>query len=151
MDCRYCHSTVERSAFAAVPPAQTCMNCHAKVKTESAKLALVRLSAKDDRPLPWVRVHNLPDYVYFDHGAHLGAGVGCSSCHGRVDQMQRVTQKQPLTMAWCLGCHRDPAANLRGAGEVTRMDWKPKTVPAAAITANGRTAHPPLHCSGCHR
>lgn len=152
MDCRYCHSTVERSPFAAVPPTQTCMNCHAKVKTDSPKLALLREHAADDQPMPWIRVHDLPDFVYFDHSAHLAAGVGCSSCHGRVDQMVRVVQKKPLTMGWCLECHRDPAPHLRTATEITKMDWEPPTLTkTAAITANGRQARPPVHCSGCHR
>jgi hypothetical protein len=152
MDCRYCHSTVERSAFAAVPPTQTCMNCHSKVKTDSPKLALLRERAADDKPIPWVRVHDLPDFVYFDHSAHVTAGVGCSSCHGRIDQMARVTQKQPLTMGWCLSCHRDPATSLRAPTEITKMDWQPPAVAAGpARTATGRTAQPPVHCSGCHR
>lgn len=151
MDCRYCHSTVERSPFAAVPPTQTCMNCHSKVKTESPKLALLRDRAADDKPIPWVRVHDLPDFVYFDHSAHVSSGVGCSSCHGRVDQMAQVVQKAPLTMGWCLDCHRNPAPNLRAAGEITKMDWQPRVAAVEARTANGRTAQPPVHCSGCHR
>jgi hypothetical protein len=150
MDCRYCHSTVERSSFAAVPPTQTCMNCHAKVKTDSPKLALLRERAADDKPLEWVRVHSLPDHVYFDHSAHLAAGVGCSTCHGRIDQMARVTQKQPLTMGWCLSCHRDAGPALRSASEITKMDWQPKLVQSLR-TATGRMANPPQHCSGCHR
>ena len=127
------------------------MNCHSKVKTESPKLALLRERAADDRPLPWVRVHDLPDFVYFDHSAHLTAGVGCSTCHGRVDQMVRVVQSQPLTMSWCLECHRDPSPHLRTATEITKMDWQPRLATAEATTANGRHARPPVHCSGCHR
>jgi hypothetical protein len=150
LDCRYCHSTAERSSFAAVPPTQVCMNCHRAVKSDSPKLSLLREQAADDRPVPWVRVHDLPDYVYFDHRAHLGAGVGCASCHGRVDQMARVQQTQPLTMGWCLSCHRDPEPHLRGAESVTRMD-----VVAGARrgkrSPSGREVHPPVHCSGCHR
>jgi hypothetical protein len=151
LDCRYCHSTVERSPFAAVPATQTCMNCHSKVKTDSAKLSLLRQSAVDDHPIPWVRVHDLPDFVYFDHSAHLSAGVGCSSCHGRIDQMARVVQTAPLTMGWCLDCHRDPAPHLRAATELTKMDWQPDASAKSARTTTGREAHPPLHCSGCHR
>jgi cytochrome c7-like protein len=151
MDCRYCHSTVERSPFAAVPPTQTCMNCHARVKTDSPKLALLRERAADDKPVPWVRVHDLPDFVYFDHSAHVTSGVGCSSCHGRVDQMARVVQKAPLTMGWCLDCHRNAAPNLRAATEITKMDWQPRANATEARTATGRTAQPPVHCSGCHR
>jgi hypothetical protein len=152
MDCRYCHSTAERAPFAAVPPTQTCMNCHSKVKPDSPKLVLLRDRAGDDKPIPWVR---LPDFVYFDHSAHLSAGVGCSSCHSRVDQMARVTQKAPLTMSWCLDCHRNPAPHLRASTELTNMEWQPRpegpVAGAPAKTANGRDANPPLHCSGCHR
>lgn len=150
VDCRYCHSTVERSAFAAVPATQVCMNCHRAVKTDSPLLPLLRARALDDQPIPWVRVHDLPDYAYFDHGAHLSAGVGCSSCHGRVDQMERVTQVAPLTMGWCVDCHRDPRAHLRGAEEVTKMDWRP-AAGGTRTAATGREVQPPLHCSGCHR
>lgn len=154
MDCRYCHSTVERSAFAMVPPTQTCMNCHSKVKTDSVKLLPIRESWANDTPIKWVRVHNLPDYVYFDHSAHLAAGVGCSTCHGRVDQMPKVTQMQPLTMGWCLDCHRDPGPNLRKPDEITKMDWVASAEQAAnhdGRAANGRKVAPPTHCSGCHR
>lgn len=153
LDCRYCHSTVERSPFAAVPPTQTCMNCHRRVKADSPKLALLRKSAADDSAIAWVRVHHLPEHVYFDHAAHLAAGVGCSTCHGRVDQMARVTQRAPLTMGWCLSCHRDPGRFLRRADDVTQMDWQPPAVATATPprTANGRLARPPVHCSGCHR
>jgi hypothetical protein len=155
MDCRYCHSTVERSPMAAIPATETCMNCHSKVRTDSTKLLPVRESFATDQPIPWVRVHNLPDYVYFDHSAHLAAGVGCVTCHGRVDQMPRITQEKPLSMGWCLDCHRDPAPNLRDPALVTKMDAvePSKAVPlgTGAAKFNGRTIQPPLHCSGCHR
>jgi len=121
LDCRYCHYTVERAGFAAVPPTQVCMNCHGKVRADSQKLLPVRESFASDRSIPWVRVHKLPEYVYFEHGAHLSAGVGCSSCHGRVDQMVKVIQREPLSMSWCLDCHRDPGRSLRAAGEVVNM------------------------------
>jgi len=155
IDCRYCHSTVERSSFSQVPPTETCMNCHSKVKTDSVKLLPVRESFATDKPIPWVRVHNLPDYVYFDHSAHVGAGVGCVSCHGRVDQMVKVKQDQPLSMGWCLDCHRDPAPNLRDPALVTKMDLDVKSTAVAKGTGiaqhGSRTIQPPLHCSGCHR
>ena len=159
IDCRYCHSTVERSSFAALPATQTCMNCHAKVKTDSVKLLPVRESYATDKPIPWVAVHNLPDYVYFDHSAHLAAGVGCSTCHGRVDQMVKVMQVQPLSMGWCLDCHRDPAPVLRSKADLTKMDWEPKPElsgqpPKTVDPGEGgkpRDLNPPLHCSGCHR
>lgn len=165
IDCRYCHSNVEKSAHAAVPPTETCMNCHSKVRTESPKLVPLRESWANDTPIPWIRVHNLPDYVYFDHSAHLSAGVGCVSCHGRVDQMVEVRQEQPLSMSWCLDCHRDPASNLRDPKDITRMDLAsgaqaaaPKGLAgggadpgAVAHTTDGRPVNPPMHCSGCHR
>ena len=152
MDCRYCHSTVERSPLAAVPPTQTCMNCHSKVKADSPLLEVVRQSARTEAPIPWVRVHNLADYVYFDHSVHLTAGVGCSTCHGRVDQMPRVTQREPLSMSWCTDCHRAPGRFLRQPGQITDMAWQPPEPTAApAVAANGRQVNPPLHCSGCHR
>jgi hypothetical protein len=154
MDCRYCHFTVERAAMAAVPPTQTCMNCHKSVKTESKALAPVRESYSFDRPIPWVRVHNLADYAYFDHSAHLNAGVGCSTCHGRVDQMPRVTQRQPLSMGWCLDCHREPGAFLRKRSDLTNMSWQPSehvVSGQATVPDTGRKVAPPTHCSGCHR
>lgn len=151
MDCRYCHYSVERSSFSAVPPTQVCMNCHSKVRTDSALLAPVRESFANDTPIPWVRVHHLPDYVYFDHSAHLNGGIGCSTCHGRVDQMARITQKEPLTMGWCLDCHRNPAPNIRKASELTDMTWKSNPEATALIAPNGRTVNPPTNCSGCHR
>jgi hypothetical protein len=153
MDCRYCHSTVESSAFAAIPATETCMNCHAQVKKDSPLLQPVRESLANDRPVPWVRVHRLPDYVYFNHSAHVNAGVSCVSCHGRVDQMVEVKQVQPLTMAWCLDCHRAPAAHIRPVELVTRLDWKPAG-DAAEIGRELIAKHgikPPTNCSGCHR
>ncbi len=153
LDCRYCHSTVERSAFAAIPPTQTCMNCHASVKKDSPLLELVRKSWETDEPIHWRRVHLLPDYAFFDHSVHLAAGVGCVSCHGRVDQMDVVAQKEPLSMSWCLSCHRNPEPFLRPASEVTNMTWNAATAgyDPAADPARKRTVKPPEHCSGCHR
>ncbi len=123
MDCRYCHNTVERSAHAAIPPTQTCMNCHKLINVESTKLLVVRESYATGMPIEWVRVHDLPDYVYFDHSAHLRAGVGCVSCHGRVDKMDVVYQAETLSMGWCLDCHRSPEQHLRPRESVARMDW----------------------------
>lgn len=155
IDCRYCHSNVERSAKASVPPTETCMNCHAKVKTESLKLLPVRESFANDTPIPWIRVHNLPDYAYFDHSAHTSAGVGCVSCHGRVDQMPKIKQTEPLSMGFCLDCHRDPGPSLRDPSLITKMDLDVKSSAVSLGTGvaslNGRTVKPPVHCSGCHR
>ncbi len=153
MDCRYCHSTVETSAQAPIPATETCMNCHSQVKKDSPQLDLVRESFATGRSIPWIRIHRLPDYVYFNHAAHVNAGVSCVSCHGRVDQMVEVRQVQPLTMSWCLECHRDPAANIRPKELVTALGWKPDGDPAAIgrelIAKNG--IKPPVNCSGCHR
>ena len=153
MDCRYCHFTVEKSSFAAIPPTEVCMNCHVRVKSDSPLLQQVRESHATGRPVPWVKVHRLPDYVYFNHQAHVTAGVSCLSCHGRVDQMIVVKQMEPLSMAWCLECHRDPAASLRPAELVTNLGWAPDRDPATIgreiIEAHGIAA--PTNCSGCHR
>jgi hypothetical protein len=153
LDCRYCHNAVEVSARAAVPPTATCMNCHAKVKLKSKKLALVRESAKTGKAIPWVRVHMVPDYAFFNHQVHVAAGVGCVSCHGRIDQMERVTLDQPLSMSWCLDCHRNPTPHLRPKDQITNMRYDPVAsgYNAVADPARTRDLDPPKHCSGCHR
>lgn len=153
MDCFYCHNTVEKAAHAAIPSTETCMNCHARVKPQSPLLAPIRDSYASNKSMEWVKVHKLPDYVYFNHSAHISAGVSCVSCHGRVDQMIEVKQVQSLSMGWCLECHRNPAANLRPVELVTRLDWKPDRDPVEIgreIIAEKKIA-PPVQCSGCHR
>lgn len=153
MDCYYCHSTVYRAAYAAVPATETCMNCHARVKTTSPVLQKVRDSYTSGEPIPWVKIHSLPSYVYFNHSAHVTAGVSCVSCHGRIDQMVEVKQVQPLNMGWCLECHRNPAPNIRPASLVTKLDWVPDRDPAEIgreIIAQ-KHINPPVNCSGCHR
>lgn len=145
LDCRYCHTGVESSAVAGVPPTQTCMNCHTQIKKDSPKLAKLRESWSTNQPIEWKRIHKLPDYVYFDHSAHVQVGVGCESCHGRVDQMERVAQEKPLSMAWCLECHRDPKPELRPVSEVTTMGYE------QGDEAKKADVNPPVHCSGCHR
>jgi hypothetical protein len=154
MDCRYCHANVERSFEAMVPPTQTCMGCHAVIRPDSARLAPVHESWETGLPVEWVRVHNLPDHAYFDHSVHLSAGVGCASCHGRIDRMEVVTQAEPLSMGWCLDCHRAPDENLRPLDRLTDMDWTNEAATeeeAAVVAALGRRATPPENCSGCHR
>lgn len=153
IDCRYCHSSVETTAKANIPPTATCMNCHAYIKTESLKLALVFESAETGKPIPWVRVHDLPDFVFFNHAGHIQSNVGCVSCHGRVDNMEVVEQTEALTMGWCLRCHRDPDENLRPQEFVTTMDWKAPGDPAA-FGAQLRQEHkiePSEDCTTCHR
>jgi hypothetical protein len=129
MDCRYCHTTVESAAFAAIPPTATCLNCHAQIKTDSPKLQLVRDSWTNNMSIEWVKVHSLPDFAYFNHAAHVNKGVGCVDCHGRVDQMEVVYQAQPLSMAWCIDCHREPEKHLRPADQVTNMAWTVDQLP----------------------
>jgi hypothetical protein len=153
LDCRYCHTTVEKSARAAVPPTETCMNCHARIRAQSELLAPVFASWASGESVHWKRVHDLPDYVYFDHSAHVSRGVGCVTCHGRVDTMERVRQEQPLSMGWCLDCHRDPAPNLRPAEFATSMEWSPDR-PAAELgaeLARAKFLKPSTDCSTCHR
>jgi len=153
IDCRYCHTGVESQAQANVPPTRTCMNCHTMVNTDSEKLALVRESFATQQPIEWIRVHNLPDYAYFNHSAHMTAGVGCVSCHGRVDQMEEVTLSEPLSMGWCLDCHRNPDGHLRPLDQVTNMKWEPPADQAefARTVRTEKDINPPTECSGCHR
>jgi Cytochrome c7 and related cytochrome c len=152
LDCRYCHASVEISNIANIPPTQTCMNCHQAVKRDSALLAPIRDSAQSGRPMRWIRVHKLPDFAYFTHRAHVAAGIGCVTCHGRIDEMETVTQMMPLSMSWCLDCHRNPGPNRRPVSEVTNMKWSPpRDVQLLAAQLGGRPVDPPTECSGCHR
>jgi len=121
IDCRYCHTSVERSSFAGLPDTQTCMTCHSQLWTNAEMLAPVRQSLKQDQPLAWIRVHDMPDFVYFNHQAHTENGVACQSCHGRVDKMPLMRQARPLTMRWCLECHRNPGPQLREPDQITAM------------------------------
>ena len=153
MDCRYCHTSVEKSQEAIIPPTQTCMNCHSVVGVESEELAVVRNSWESGKPIEWVRVHMLPDYVYFDHSIHITAGVGCASCHGRVDQMEKVMQVEPLSMSWCLDCHRNPNKHLRPLDEVANMEW---VAPSNHDELSKRymierNLRPTEDCTACHR
>jgi hypothetical protein len=153
MDCRFCHTTVESAAFAAIPPTETCMTCHKNVAAESDKLPLLRASWADEKPIHWVKVHDLPDYVYFDHSAHVTRGIGCVSCHGRIDRMEQVAQVERLSMGWCLECHRNPEQHLRPQEFVTAMDWKPFE-PQEVLGKRLReknNINPSTDCSTCHR
>lgn len=152
MDCRYCHYNVEISPVANIPPTQVCMNCHKIIGTDNEKLLPVRESWANSKPIPWVRVHRVPDFAYFNHAAHLRAGVGCISCHGNVADMAVVEQKKPLSMGWCLDCHRNPTMNLRPADEVTNMNWLPSDQGQfAKKVMEEKKISPPVDCSGCHR
>ena len=153
LDCRYCHYTVEEASFAAIPDTATCMNCHRFVKADSDALAPIRESYDTGTPVAWTRVHMLPDYTYFDHSIHVAAGVGCASCHGRIDRMEVVQQVESLSMGWCLDCHRNPTPNLRPRDRVTDMNYDPHLAgyDPAADASRTRELTPPTHCSGCHR
>jgi len=153
MDCRYCHHAIESASHANLPSTQTCMNCHTLILPQSSRLMPVRESWSAQRPIPWTNVHLLPDYAYFNHSAHLDAGVGCFSCHGNIAGMAVVAQSQPLSMGWCLDCHRHPEPNLRPATEITSMTWQPDAghTRFAADLRSRKNLNPPQDCSGCHR
>lgn len=168
IDCRYCHTGVEQAAAAAIPPVQTCINCHSQqvgLRQGSAKLLLLREAYYGGEqpgtaglPTPWVRVHDLPDYVYFNHSAHISHGVGCVTCHDRIDRMETVYQAKPLSMIWCLECHRNPAPNLRPLGAITDMFWvvpggaDPETYGRTLMAEyNARGVDEMQSCSTCHR
>jgi hypothetical protein len=156
IDCRYCHTGVETGAKAVVPPTHTCMSCHSQIWTDSPMLAPVRQSLKEDKPLQWTRLHDLPDFVYFHHGIHVQKGVGCVTCHGRVDLMPLAWKDQPLSMEWCLECHRHPEKYVRPREEIFNMEYRP---PGGDQLALGRKLvsenHVPVdrmtNCSVCHR
>lgn len=153
LDCRYCHTTVEVSRFAGIPPTQICMNCHAELWVSAPALAPVRESWRTGRSIEWTRVHDLPGFVYFDHSIHVQKGFGCVACHGRVDKMPLMWKASPLTMEWCLECHRNPEQHIMPRSQVFNMDWQPpanraelgKSL-AAAYGIRSLTS-----CSTCHR
>ena len=149
IDCRYCHTSVEESAFAGVPATKTCMTCHSMVWKDADMLEPVRDSWRTDLPIEWTRVHDLPDFVYFDHAVHLAGGIGCSSCHGPVDRMPLTWQAAPLTMEWCLDCHRDPQPFLRPKAELYDTNWAPDA--PHELSREPRSARALTDCSTCHR
>jgi hypothetical protein len=127
LQCQYCHTTVERSSYAGIPPTKTCMNCHAQIWTDAQLLEPVRQSWVTGNSITWTRVHALPDYVFFNHSVHVNKGIGCSSCHGRVDEMPIMYMANTLQMEWCLNCHRNPSKNLRPTSEIYNMAWEGPT------------------------
>ncbi|OFX22742.1 MAG: cytochrome C [Anaeromyxobacter sp. RBG_16_69_14] len=153
IDCRYCHTSVDRGPSAGIPSTALCMNCHAQIWSKSPRLEPVRASYFTGQPTPWVRVNRLPDFVYFNHAIHVNKGVGCETCHGRVDQMPSIEQTAPLTMSWCLECHRNPAPNLRPLDQITTMGWTPQgDASALAQTLMKRhDVHTRTSCTTCHR
>jgi hypothetical protein len=156
IDCRYCHTSVEKSAFAGIPPTKTCMNCHSQIWTNAAILEPVRASFKNDTPLTWIRVNSLPDFVYFNHQIHVRQGVGCATCHGPIDKMPLTYQAQSLQMEWCLDCHRAPEQYLRPRSEVFNMAYE---APADQLALGMRlkreynvaSVRHLTSCSVCHR
>ena len=152
IDCRYCHIGVDKGAKATIPATQTCMNCHANVLKDSPKLEALRQSYSTGKPVEWIRVHDLADFVYFDHSAHVNRGVGCATCHGRIDLMEVVYQDQPLNMGWCLECHRNPERYLRPLDRITDMTWKADDqLTLGADIRKQYNINPSTDCSTCHR
>jgi hypothetical protein len=156
IDCRYCHTSVEQSSFAGIPPTKTCMNCHNQIWTGSAMLEPVRASYKSNESVPWNRVHNLADFVFFDHSIHVKKGIGCASCHGRVDEMPLTMQVASLQMEWCLECHRQPERHVRPRAEVFNMQWQPPADPRERMAQADQlmkdyNVQKLTHCSACHR
>ncbi len=153
IDCRYCHTSVEDSAFAGLPPTKTCLNCHSQIWADSPMLQPIRESFRSGRSIEWTRVHNLPGFVYFDHSIHVHKGIGCVTCHGRVDEMPLMWRENSLYMEWCLACHREPERFVRPREYVFSMDWKPQVDQASL----GRMLVQEYHirklanCSICHR
>lgn len=156
IDCRYCHTSVEVAASAGIPPTKTCINCHSQIWSTSPYLEPVRASFRDNRPLQWIKVHDLPDFVYFNHSIHVKQGVGCETCHGRVDRMPLVYQKSSLQMEWCLDCHRDPSRYVRPREQVTTMGYQPAVAqdvlgPQLVKEYNIAGVEHMTSCSVCHR
>lgn len=164
LDCLFCHTHVTESAVSNLPTTQVCWNCHGQdkgnIRSDSAQLAPLREAHAAGLAVPWVRVHKLPDYAFFNHSVHVNRGVSCVSCHGQVNEMPVVRHDQPLTMSWCLDCHRDPEPSLRPNTQVTNLTWSASKDPAmqgrsqeefARFIKDHTAINPPLMCSGCHR
>jgi hypothetical protein len=152
IDCRYCHTSVEVSAYAGLPASSICMNCHSQIWAESEMLKPVRDSYEHKKPLIWARVNDLPDFVYFNHSIHLNKGVGCESCHGRVDRMPLMSKVHTFHMEWCLECHENPKPHLRPREAITVMGWQPRNA-SEAPEALARTynVQSRTDCYACHR
>ena len=155
LDCRYCHTTVEKGAFAGIPPTETCMTCHSQLYTEAPLLEPVRASYRDNTPIEWNRVHDLPDFVYFNHSIHLSKGIGCQTCHGQVDQMPLMWKVNSLNMEWCIECHKNPAQFIRPRDQVFNMNYQPPSDQESfgkQLVAEYEVETRQLtNCSICHR
>ena len=153
IDCRYCHTSVETSPFAGIPPTKTCMNCHSQIWSNAPILEPVRASFRDDTPMHWIRIHDLPDFVYFNHSIHIKKGMGCETCHGRIDRMPLTRQVSSLQMNWCINCHRHPEEYVRPRAEVFTMGYtppEPQDVIGPQLVAEYQIAGN-TSCSTCHR
>ena len=156
IDCRYCHQTVETTASAGMPSTQTCMNCHSQIWSDSPYLEPVRASFRDNKPIEWERVHDLPEFTYFNHSIHVAKGVGCSTCHGQIDNMPAVFQENTLQMEWCIECHRNPESRIRPKSEIFNMQWQDNDLDAnerKQLKADYKIRSKELmtSCSTCHR
>jgi hypothetical protein len=160
LDCRYCHNAVEKSWYSNIPATSVCMNCHNQVLKDDPRLAVVRDSAASGKPIEWVQIHKLPDYAYFNHSVHVNRGVSCVECHGQINHMDEVYHAKPLSMSFCLDCHRDPAKHLRPLDKITDLDWAPSDNPAESATKQLAIGQTIVHdwnvqslqnCSTCHR
>ncbi len=155
MDCRYCHTFVDRSEHSNVPDAATCMNCHNQIKRDSPALAPIRESWSTGKPVPWVRIHKTPDYVFFNHAVHVNRGISCLECHGQVNEMETVHHAKSHSMKFCLECHRNPEAYIRPVDKVFDLDWKPDSeemqLEMGKEMVHNWKVNPPKSCSGCHR
>lgn len=152
LDCQYCHTNVKDASHSNVPATQTCMNCHSQIRTESLKLLPVRESWATGQSIEWIKVHKLPDYARFSHAVHTNNGVGCESCHGRIDQMEVVFQSEPLSMGWCLECHNSPEQYIRPNSEITTMGYEHPDdfVQQNLQRIEAEDIQPPVNCSACH-
>lgn len=153
IDCRYCHATVEESSFAGMPSTSTCMNCHSILFDDAEMLEPVRASQRTGEPLAWNRVYDLPDFVYFDHSIHVAKGIGCTTCHGEIDEMPLTVKAASLKMEWCLDCHRDPLEHVRPREAVFDVDWDPATLSQEERERLAEEYHltSEMSCSVCHR
>ena len=152
MDCRYCHSNVEKAAHSNIPATETCMNCHKQIKTDSPHIKKLTEHYESGEPIEWIKVHMLPDYVYFNHSAHVNVGVSCVQCHGQVNKMDVVYQAEPLSMGWCLECHREPEKYLWPKEQVTNLDWRPEDQLELGLQLKETyNVNPGEACSVCHR
>lgn len=155
IDCRYCHTTVETSAFAGIPPTETCMTCHSQIWTDAPILEPVRASFRDNTPIAWNRVHDLPDFVYFNHSIHISQGIGCQTCHGQVDQMPLTWKANSLNMEWCLECHKNPSQFIRPRDQVFNMNYEPpadqESLGKQLVAEYQVETRQLTNCSICHR